>query len=255
MSERDDELTPELRALLRRGITPLEAPEGAAGRLSARLATTLAEDPTVGGGEDDGKGEPLGWTRATAAQWLVVAALGGAVAGSALAVAALTPSLGPVIAPSAPVAATPGSLAPPPAPLADAAARLVPGMEPMEASAEGAGAAAAPAPKIGASADVIHRDTAGKERELLDRARAAFGRGDLDDAYRTLNTHGARYPKGVLAEEREALAVRTLAGLGRSDEARARARRFEATYPDSVMLPVVRETTAPRNPGTTDANL
>jgi hypothetical protein len=52
------------------------------------------------------------------------------------------------------------------------------------------------------------------------------------------------YPQGVLVEEREALAVKSLAALGRFAEARARGERFRARYPRSVSLASVDATLA-----------
>lgn len=77
------------------------------------------------------------------------------------------------------------------------------------------------------------------ERALLDVARSAFGRGESDEALAALARHEKLFPGGQLAEEREALAVRSLVLAGRASEARARANRFRKRYPTSVMLPAV----------------
>jgi len=45
-----------------------------------------------------------------------------------------------------------------------------------------------------------------------------------------------RFRKGGLVEEREALRVKSLAGLGRHEEARRAAAEFHARFPDSVFL-------------------
>ncbi len=45
------------------------------------------------------------------------------------------------------------------------------------------------------------------ETALIDAARAALRRGDLDDAARDLDEHARTYPHGALAEERDALAA------------------------------------------------
>jgi hypothetical protein len=45
--------------------------------------------------------------------------------------------------------------------------------------------------------------------------------------------HLNRYPHGILDQEREALRIEALVALGRMDEARSRARAFEAAYPGS----------------------
>src|SRR5262249_6285016 len=81
--------------------------------------------------------------------------------------------------------------------------------------------------------------TLNAERAVLDEARSAFARGDNESALAALETHPARYPAGVLGEEREALAVRVLAALGRATEARERGRAFLRKYPNSLMSVVV----------------
>jgi hypothetical protein len=82
-------------------------------------------------------------------------------------------------------------------------------------------------------------DRVAEERALVDDARKALARGDASASLGSLRAHERRFPSGALVEEREALAVKTLAALGRGAEARARAERFRATYPSSLFLPSV----------------
>ena len=49
-----------------------------------------------------------------------------------------------------------------------------------------------------------------------------------------------RFPRGILGEEREAIAIACLARLGRPDEANRRAVRFLENYPESPFAPSVR---------------
>jgi hypothetical protein len=79
------------------------------------------------------------------------------------------------------------------------------------------------------------------ELGLLRQARDAVARGDLAAALAPVAEHARRFPEGRLAEEREALRVRALTGLGRSDEARGAAAGFRARFPHSVLLPRVDE--------------
>jgi TolA-binding protein len=72
------------------------------------------------------------------------------------------------------------------------------------------------------------------ERALLDRARAAFGAGRYADAEQALERHARGFPSAELAEEREALAVRTLAAHGQIPAARERAARFHERFPHSL---------------------
>jgi hypothetical protein len=81
----------------------------------------------------------------------------------------------------------------------------------------------------------------GAERELLDRARKALARGDTPDAERALDLHARRHPTGLLLEEREALAIKVLVDVGRTEEARRRAVKFRERYPRSLFGPSVDE--------------
>lgn len=77
------------------------------------------------------------------------------------------------------------------------------------------------------------------ERALLDIARAAFARGEPNEALVAAQRHAKDYPQGVLTEERDALAIRALAAMGRRDEASARAQKFRTKYPKSLLLPAI----------------
>ena len=52
-----------------------------------------------------------------------------------------------------------------------------------------------------------------------------------------VDRHAARFPHSALAQEREVIAIEALLRLGRSDEARLRAARFEQSYPTSAHVP------------------
>jgi hypothetical protein len=82
-------------------------------------------------------------------------------------------------------------------------------------------------------------DSLAAERALLDPARTALGRGDGASALDAVHKHEARFASGKLAEEREAIAVQALVVLHRTDDARARAARFQQRYPGSVLAPSV----------------
>ena len=97
---------------------------------------------------------------------------------------------------------------------------------------------ASPSPSVRASAP-SKADAIQEELRLLRQARAAVARGDFAAALPPLAEHGRRFKDGRLAEEREALRVKALAGLGRTDEARRAAAAFEARFPRSVLLPAV----------------
>jgi hypothetical protein len=75
------------------------------------------------------------------------------------------------------------------------------------------------------------------ELELLQGAHAAYTRREFSAALTLVATHDRRFPRGQLAEQREALRVRSLAGAGRAEEARRAAAAFAVRFPRSVLLP------------------
>jgi len=79
------------------------------------------------------------------------------------------------------------------------------------------------------------------ELRLLEPARSAMARGNFRSALAALAEHQRRFPSGKLAEEREALRIKAMLGLGSSDEARAAAADFRKRFPTSVLLPRVEE--------------
>ena len=79
------------------------------------------------------------------------------------------------------------------------------------------------------------------ELHLLQQARAAVEREDFLVAIQLLVEHARRFKTGRLVEEREALRVKSLVGLGRRGAARRAAANFEANFPRSPLLPTVSE--------------
>jgi hypothetical protein len=79
------------------------------------------------------------------------------------------------------------------------------------------------------------------ELRLLRQARAAVARRDFTAALVRIAEHTRRFKDGRLEEEREALRVKALSGLGRTQEARRAADAFEASFPRSVLLPAVKQ--------------
>lgn len=77
--------------------------------------------------------------------------------------------------------------------------------------------------------------------ELIERAGTELRSGQAARALATTEQHHERCPDGVLAQERERIAIEALAVLGRNDEARARASAFESRHPSSPHLRRVRQ--------------
>jgi hypothetical protein len=74
------------------------------------------------------------------------------------------------------------------------------------------------------------------ELQLLEPARSGVARGDFAGALAAVLRHRREFPGGQLAEERSALQVRALWGLGRISEAEAAAAAFRQRYPRSALL-------------------
>jgi hypothetical protein len=116
--------------------------------------------------------------------------------------------------------------------LAEAATPLAP-----SAATATAEPTSAPSGSIGTAQSP--QDAASAELHLLRQARAAVARGDFAAALPAIAEHARRFKNGRLAEEREALRVKALAGLGRTEEARRAATAFEGRFPHSVLLPAI----------------
>jgi hypothetical protein len=74
------------------------------------------------------------------------------------------------------------------------------------------------------------------ELQLLRSARQDVTRGDFTGALTAIAEHARRFRNGALVEEREALRVKSLAGLGRREDAQRAAAQFHARFPHSVFL-------------------
>lgn len=90
-----------------------------------------------------------------------------------------------------------------------------------------------------APARLLPADAVRAELRLLRRARTAVIREDFAAALAPIAEHARRFQDGRLAEEREALRVKTLAGLGRTAEAERAATEFKTRFPRSVLSPAV----------------
>lgn len=120
--------------------------------------------------------------------------------------------------------AKPTPVAPAPAPMPSAANRESPaakGSAPARSRTDAPRRQAAPS----------------EELTLLDHARRAVMARNFERALRTIERHARSFPNSPLAEEREALRVRALQGVGRLNQANHAAREFESRYPSSVLAP------------------
>jgi hypothetical protein len=254
----------ELRRLLRELSVGPAAPSGARARLSAAL--NLSGPP---GGPSDGSRKSGEAPRANAQDVSVP------TASAPLAKVAATVNLGWILG-SAGVAAVAGALlatsARPPAdharntsPRANSAssaqamplsqkASAPPIVSAPVARAEtnapaGDLAGVVPAPiaePLGAPVENVKGDkrrepdpSLAAERRMLDAARAALVAGDPKTGLERVGRHAKQFPRGVLAEERDALFIDALVASGRYDDARRRGDGFRARYPGSLFGPSV----------------
>jgi hypothetical protein len=70
------------------------------------------------------------------------------------------------------------------------------------------------------------------EVRLLERAQDAL-RSRPADALSLADEHARQFPRGMLVQEREVIAIEALMKTGRTNEAKARAARFKARFPGS----------------------
>lgn len=99
-----------------------------------------------------------------------------------------------------------------------------------------------PVPEKQISAKRAHRtfperDSVAVELALLQRAQTAYAQHDCSRTLMLLAEHGRRFPQSRLAEERDALRVRSLGCAGHRREAQRAAAEFAARFPRSVLLP------------------
>jgi hypothetical protein len=229
MKRHDSDLDPELEALLTPRKIQREAPPELRARVLARARAIVA----AGGAIPRGPARdlpPPPRVRAARGHRLVRIAFAASVAVAAGAVGAVAALHGRG-APSPQVVAPERAA---PAPKAPATNVGNPSSEPLIPDTEGA---AADPPRPVRPGAKIDRFTA--ELDLLQRAHGAYTRRDFSVALALVAEHARRFPNGHLAEQREALRVRSLAGSGRVDEAHRAAAAFAVRFPRSVLLPRV----------------
>jgi hypothetical protein len=204
-------LSPQTRALLARErlLTPL--PGSTRARAVARARAALDEAPVA---------PPISLRRPRTIGWAAAAAL---VCLATMAAGAAAYEVG-IRAQVTPTAAAPPPPSEQPAPSGARVGPSLRGSPPAAPPRE-------PAPSRAADARA--------ELRLLQRAQAAVARGDFAAAMRPLTEHARRFGHGWLAQEREALRVKALWGLGRVREARRAADDFELHFPRSPLLPAV----------------
>ncbi|MBA3500511.1 MAG: hypothetical protein M4D80_15700 [Myxococcota bacterium] len=158
------------------------------------------------------------------ATWIIV---GLVVVGAATGAFFFTRDAEPQIvtsAPTAPVVPTPPVVPPSPAPSAPVVVEEPPPPpEPVRVQ---------PKKRVAAQPVIVEETLPPREIDLLDPAHQALRANDPARALTLANRHAELYPRGVMSEEREAIAIEALHRLGR-DAARIRFGEFVVRFPRS----------------------
>jgi len=236
----DASITDAERTLLRHGVD-LAPPDDAEARVWQGLAGALGVAAVVSAAEASAKTAANTATTAAATGTKAVAAgvglTGAKIAAVAIVLAGLVTAGAYLLVPGndsrPPRAAAPAPALVPPAPVTSPPLPL-PGATPPSEEAPPArvDGPAVPAPRV-------HRtvpSSAGRLKEettLVRDARQALRQGDAARALRLLDECRRLFPRGVLEQERERLAIEALNRSGRAAEGSARAAAFLRHYPDS----------------------
>lgn len=218
MKLNDQRIEQEVEAVIEQGRQIRPAPDVVRARLLARARAAFAAS-AASPGPVPAVSTPTGWRGrriAFAASLLLVF-----VAAAATAAFHGRVTRAPQIAPSPPRFPDP--------PAVRASAPRLPAEQPTE-----------PVPSTRTKRphrSITPQESYAAELQLLQRAQSEYASHDFGNALVLLAEHGRRFPKGRLAEEREALRVRSLARAGRGDEARHALASFVNRFPHSAFLP------------------
>jgi len=235
----DADLEAEARALLGAVRDPAPASEEVRSRARARLLSAMPLVTPVPRPPPEAPSLPRGLLAARVPAWSLLASF---VVGGAVGVGVTTRRSEPAAHGTTGSAAV--SIPLPPAFSTESPAeppRTAPVVsQTPPASSTSVASPAPPAPRGSGGGASLSGDAALEaERALLDVARTAVGRSDGASALRAAEEHARKFPRGALAEEREAMIVQALRLLHRDDEARARLDRFRSRYPTSLLRPAL----------------
>lgn len=193
-----------------------EAWRSVAGQIAVVTAVGAAASGTAAAASKAGVGTLASWTLAS--KVAVVALTGGlALGGSYLALRSSGTSASeaprPVVAPANPQASPPQAV--------DAHPSAAPLPEPTEAET--------PSRRL----EPRRQDLLKAESALLMQARAQLRSGNPAAAQAALDRLQAQFPQGMLAQEREVLAIEVAFARGNVDAAKRRAKAFIKAYPKS----------------------
>jgi hypothetical protein len=198
-------------------------PDGAKDQAWRGIAAQIAVVAVVGAATGSSAAAATKTSAGALATWALSTKVAAVVAASGLALGGGYLALkGPAQAPAASVA----RVAPPPV-ITPAPAKL--------AAQQPAEPAALPASEDAPSRKLEPRrlDLLKAESSLLTEARAQLRSGNVAGAQASLDRLQSQFPKGMLSQEREVLAIEVLYARGNVDGAKRRARAFVKAYPKS----------------------
>jgi hypothetical protein len=232
MKRRELGTAPELEAFLQAKTIERRVPADLRARVLARGRAIIAAGPAISGAPIHELAIPpsMPVTRSRGRVWIAWAAALAVASGAVGAAAALRSH----IAARAAKAALPATAA-----VAATHTRKLPG--PSSEAAPAAVEREASASRNRRTRPTANADVVSAELDVLQRAHAAYTRRDFSTALALAAEHARRFPTGHLAEQREALRVRSLFGSGRLEEGRRAATVFAARFPRSVLLPRIQD--------------
>jgi hypothetical protein len=216
MTQYDPPIEPDVEALLERGRTVRPVPDVVRARTMARARATIAAGLTPAP-----EMVPARWRRVLPVALAASVALAIGAAGAIAALGGRASHENPPVPPVRPAGSPPARATLPAMPATPAVApEDLPAAKPLRSGRP-------PSPQESYAAEL----------DLLQRAQVACAGRDFSAALALVAEHGRRFPRGRLAEEREALRVRSLVGAGRPDEAARALAAFAERFPRSVLLP------------------
>jgi hypothetical protein len=235
MKRRDPDLEPELAALLEHRSIDRQAPPDLRARVLARARATIAAGEAIAppplrplpASPPRGVALRRGFRIALVASFAIAGAAVGAVGARQASRRGAPPMTSPATPVRVPTVSAPSS----------GDATTEPGTAPGPAQ---------PSTPHRPTRTASKGDPFSAELALLQSAHGAYTGRDFSNALALIAEHARRFPKGRLAEQREALRVRSLVGAGRADEARRAAAAFAVQFPRSVLLPRLEETARAR---------
>ncbi len=92
---------------------------------------------------------------------------------------------------------------------------------------------------VGVASPSPQRESLSEEAALIDQARTALLKNNLEGAAAALAQHEVKFPSGRMVEERQVMEIQVWLGQGHEEKAQALRIQFHQRYPDSLMGPTV----------------